>query len=613
MGIHQSEAGRVIRPGHSSNVAATAARRPVALAALLALLGAAPLAALAAPPERSAEGPWAKGRILVMPKPGLSAEKMAKMLHGGKAKKIGGSNLHIVELPANASEKAVAALMANNPHFEFAELDMLVPPNLVSNDPYLGSAWHLMKIGAPVAWDSSQGSGVTIAILDSGVDAAHPDLSARLVPGWNFYENNSNTADVYGHGTKVAGAAAASTNNGVGVAGVAGQARIMPIRVTDTSGYGSLSAFASGLTYAADKGVRIANLSFGAAGNATVQSAAQYMKSKGGLVFVSAGNNNTDYGYAATTSLIAVSATDGNDAKASWSNFGNWVALSAPGTSIYSTVSGGGYGAVSGTSFSSPVSAGVAALVMAANPKLSSTDVEKILFTTALDLGAVGRDQVYGHGRIDATAAVLAALSTVSSADTQAPSVSIAAPLGSSTVSGLVPVNVSAADNIGVVKVELRVNGSIYATDTASPFAFSWDSTKIVNGSVSLETVAFDAAGNSAKSAAVAVNVLNTTTVTLTPAPAADTTAPTVSISNPTDGSTVGGTVSIAVLAADDRGSAGITQQLFIDGKLVKSATGTSLSYQWNTRKASSGAHSITTVARDAAGNTASRTVQVSR
>jgi len=181
--------------------------------------------------------PFAKGRVLLLPKVGVSEELLEREV-GGKAKRIGQSNLRILQLPDQASERAVVARLSRNPQIEFAELDREVPPSLVPNDPYYSSAWHLQKIGAPLAWDTAQGSGVTIAILDSGVDPAHPDLYTKLVPGWNFYDSNSNTSDVYGHGTKTAGAAAAITGNAIGVSGIAGAAKIMPIRVTATTGSG---------------------------------------------------------------------------------------------------------------------------------------------------------------------------------------------------------------------------------------------------------------------------------------------------------------------------------------------------------------------------------------
>ena len=544
-----------------------------------------------------------------MPKAGLSAQEVDRQLRqaGGHGRRVGGSSLYIVDVPRGA-ERAIAQQLARHPHFKFAEHDVAVAPGLAANDPYTGSQWHLSRINASSAWDATQGSGVTIAILDSGVDAAHPDLAARLVAGWNFYDNNSNTADVFGHGTKVAGAAAAITDNGIGVASVAGQARIMPIRITDTAGYAYWSTVAQGITYAADRGARVANVSFAASGSSAVQSAAQYMKGKGGLVFVSAGNQGTGLTTAPTSSLITVSATDSTDARTSWSNYGDVVTLAAPGASIYSTVAGGSYSAVSGTSFSAPIAAGVAALVMAAKPGLTAAEVEQVLTSTAVDLGSTGKDPYYGHGRVDAGAAVRAATGSSSvappPADSQAPSVAIGAPLGGSTVSGIAAVDVQASDNVGVTKVELRVNGALQASDTSAPFAFAWDSSRFANGTATLEVRAYDAAGNSAPSS-VSVNVANATT------PIADTTPPTVAIGNPKAGSKVKGNPTITVSASDDAGAAGLTQTLFIDGAQVAQSNGGSLSYTWQARKAAAGAHQITAVARDAAGNSSSQSITV--
>lgn len=147
------------------------------------------------------------------------------------------------------------------------------------------------------------------------MNGAHPDLETQMVPGWNFYDNNSDTSDVFGHGTLVAGTASAITNNG---AGVAGQSKVMPIRITDTNGYGYASTIVQGLVWASDSGVRVANISFGgAAGILSVQNAAQYMKDKGGLVVVSAGNTGSEQTTAPTSALIPVSATDANDVKTS--------------------------------------------------------------------------------------------------------------------------------------------------------------------------------------------------------------------------------------------------------------------------------------------------------
>lgn len=564
-------------------------------------------------PNATASPAFAPNRILIETRPGLSDDDLAKIVsvHGGKARKIGQSNLHVVELSGNASEKGVAEKLTHNPHLKFAELDLRHKTTFVANDPYLGSEWHLLKIGASTAWDTTQGGGVTIAILDSGVDPSHPDLVPNLVPGFNMVDNNTNTADVCGHGTAVAGTAAASTNNGTGVAGVAGQAKIMPIRIafrdaTDGLCYAYSSTIASGLTYAADHGVRVANISYGnMAATASIQSAAQYLKNKGGLTIVSAGNNGIDENITPTSTMIAVSATDSNDNLTSWSSYGSFVALSAPGAGIWTTSNGGIYQAWNGTSFSSPLTAGVAALMMAANASLDGAQIEKLMFSTAVDLGTAGRDPYYGYGRVNAAAGVQAAATTVVTVDTQAPSASISAPAANSTVSGLVTVNVAATDNVGVARVELQVRGTTVAVDTAAPFGFTWDSNGVPNGMTTLVAVAYDAAGNAAGSAPVSVNVANVVAPIV-----GDTSPPVVRIANPVSG-TVSGTVTVSVSASDNAGAAGISLTLYIDGIQKAHGAGAALSYSWNTRKATSGSHVIQAVARDAAGNTSSTSVGV--
>lgn len=588
----------------SPSFAAGSARRPVARAASIAL-GA--LACAVGAAHAAAPGAFVAGQILVMPRAGLGDAALAGILEehgGGKGRRIGASALRIVVLPAG-NEQAAVARLARHPHIKFAELDRRIAPGFASNDPYFGSQWHLAHIGASTAWDSARGDGVTIAILDTGVDAAHPDLAPRMVPGWNVYANNADTADVHGHGTQVAGSAAAVLGNGIGVAGVAGNARIMPIRISAADGSATYSAMAQGLTWAADRGARVANISYVAAGSASVNSAAGYMKSKGGLIVTSAGNYGVDANIAPTTALIPVSATDGGDARTGWSSFGSFVALAAPGAGIYTTTAGGGYAAVSGTSFSSPITAGVVALMMSANPALSSSAIESLLYSTALDLGAAGRDPYFGHGRVDAAAAVHSAIGSVTVADRVAPAAVIAAPLALSTVSGWVPVNVQASDNVGVVKVELRSNGVLVASDSAEPYAFSWDSASVANGMTTLVATAFDAAGNAGSSADVAVNVANVRAV--------DSTPPTVRISQPADGARISGNVAIVVDAGDDMGSAGLRQTLFIDGAQVTSAVGGVLGYRWNSRKVAGGVHTILAVVEDAAGNRTARSVQVTR
>jgi len=479
------------------------------------LIASAAFSTLSLPACAAAPDSFAPGRILVEPRAGLPAGLMTRTLkqNGGlQVRKLGESNIHILELPIG-SERAMVNKLRNNPHFKFAELDQMVPVAATANDPYLGSEWHINKIGANTAWDTSQGAGVTIAILDSGIDSAHPDLAGNIVPGYNSYDNNTNTADVCGHGTKVAGSAAALTNNALGVAGVAGRAKIMPIRIAFVSSgscYAYFSTMASGLTWAADHGARIANISYASVpASSAVQSAANYLRSKGGLLFVSAGNYNRDEGFTPTSTMIPVAATAPNDTRASFSSYGAFVALSAPGSGIYTTVQGGGYGGVNGTSFSSPIAAAVGALVMSANSSLTADQVQDILFSTAVDLGAAGRDIYFGYGRVNAAGAVAAALA-MPVPDTIAPTVSIPAPAANSTVSGQVPVDISASDNKAVIRVDLKVDGAVVASDSSAPFGFSWNSSAVTNGIHNLVVVAFDAAGNTGTSTALQVNVANT-------------------------------------------------------------------------------------------------------
>ena len=546
---------------------------------------------------------WAKGRLLIAPRAGLTAGEFENALkpHNAKSrihlKKI---NTHIVELPAGADEVAVMRELKKDPRLKYVELDMAVTHAASVTDPYYSYSWALPTIQAPTAWDSANGSGVIIAILDSGIDATHPDLAPNIVPGWNFYDNNSNTSDVTGHGTKVAGTAAMAANNGTGSAGVAWGAKIMPVRIGSPDGITYWSIVAQGINWAADHGARVVNCSFdNLSGSATIQSAAQYMRSKGGVVVVAAGNSGGLVDIAANDSMLSVAATDSNDLRASFSSYGNYVDLAAPGVNIFAPSMGGGYSNNWGTSFASPIVAATAALMISANNNISPVDIDQILKSTALDLGDAGYDIYYGAGRVDAAKAVAAAKSIIKTAislDTQAPAILITSPVGS-TVSGSVPVDVKYSDNIGVTRVELYVNGQKFATDDIAPFAFAWDTSLLSNGAYTLVAYAYDAAGNAGVSPTVSVTI------------GSDTVAPVISSFNLVDGMTVSNKQSVNVTATDNQTVAKIV--LSIDGKQVAVAYGSSLSYSWNTRNTAKGAHIATVQAYDAANNTASKTVTV--
>lgn len=392
---------------------------------------------------------------------------------------------------------------------EYAEIDMLVPPALTPNDPNLSSAWHLPKVEAISAWDTARGDGVVIGIADSGVDCTHPDLVGNCVPGWNVVGNNSDTSDINGHGTAVAGAAAQSGDNAAGSAGVAYNAKIMPLRITDSAdGYAYWSAVAQAITYAADRGVRVVSNSYGSSFSSSVQSAAEYLRSKGGVFVAAAMNNGAELTDSNPSSVITVSATDSNDVKAGWSNYGAPIDVSAPGVSVYSTTRGGGYAGWSGTSFATPITAGTLALILSQNPALSASEAEQVLFSTAHDLGTAGWDTYYGHGRVNAAQAVALASSTKGTMgvpDTTAPSAPQNLSVTSVTGSAASLAWGQATDNVGVTGYAIYRNGTKLTTVAGTTYT---------NTGLTPETAytyavtALDKAGNeSAKSAEVVATI----------------------------------------------------------------------------------------------------------
>jgi subtilisin family serine protease len=565
--------------------------------------------ALAVPENagKNEKGYYVQGRILVQPAAGASDQQVSGALAAHDAiaeRRIHGMQTMIARVPEGREEQILNAL-TNNPFIEYAELDYYLPPSLVPDDPDFSSQWHHARIGSSAAWDVSVGDqSIIIAILDTGVNDAHVDLAANMVPGWNSASNTSDSSDIHGHGTKVAGAAAAIGNNGIGVAGVAMNVRIMPIRMTDrTDGWATSSAAASGLNWARQNGARVANISYAFHKYSTTISAAAAFNDAGGVVCNSAGNDNADDGSADAASMITLAATTSSDGKASWSNFGQFVDLAAPGVSIRTTTKGGGYGNVSGTSFASPVTCGVAALILSANPGLSAQDVEDILETTAVDLGDAGYDVIFGHGRVNAGAALaLAQNYTPTQRDDIAPTVSITSPAAQQTVAGAVSVDVNAFDNIGVTRVDLFVNGAFYASDSAEPYSFAWDTAPLGNADVNLVAKAWDAEGNEGTSSSVPVLVRNIV----------DTTPPVVSISSPADGEVLSSrSATITASATDNMSVSQMT--LFIDGAQRTTVTGSSLSYNWNLRKVADGAHTIKIEATDSSGNVGSRIIQVSK
>ncbi|HKW98512.1 MAG TPA: Ig-like domain-containing protein [Bryobacteraceae bacterium] len=568
----------------------------------VALIG---LAAVSGCFAQSAQAEHVAGRLLVQNNGTVDDSVVQQVLGRVGAKvhhKIVQNGVWVIEVPEQAAG-GISQALERSGLFKFVEPDFVAHGATTPNDPDFSSQWHLSKIQAPSAWGLTLGSiSVPIAVLDSGVDPTHPDLIPKLIPGWNFLTGNADTADngaLGGHGTAVSGTAAAATNNATGVAGVGWANTIMPLVVLDASNYATYSNIASAIDYAADHGVRIISISIaGSSSSSTLQSAVDYAWSKGSVVFAAAGNFSTSAPYypAACTNVVAVSATESDDTFSSFSNYGSWITLSAPGDYIMTTDLGGSYGQWYGTSFAAPIAAGVAALAISANPSLTASALVTLLKNNSDDLGTAGYDIYFGWGRVNAYKAVLAAKNSVTPTDTKPPVVSISSPLSGVTVAGTVAVQGSATDNVGVTKIQFYVDGSLMSSAAVSPFAFSWNSTAVANGSHTLTVKAYDAANN-VGSASVAVIASN------------DKTPPAVSIGSPTSGSSVAGTLTVKGSATDN---VGVTKvQLYVDGVLAASGTASAFSFSWNSTTVTNASHTLTVKAYDAAGNVGSAAVTV--
>ena len=293
-----------------------------------------------------------------------------------------------------------------NPNIQFAELNGEVTSlETIPNDPMYSDQYALPQINAPKGWDISTGStSIVIAILDTGV-FAHTDLADKIIPGWNFIDNNSNTNDIRGHGTHVAGIATALTNNGKGIAGVDWNARIMPVKVLNDSGSGTYAGVANGVIYATDNNADVINMSLGGSGySETLELACQYAYDNGVTIVAAAGNSGGSVLYPAKfDTVIAVSAVDRYDNIASFSSRGAEIIVSAPGVSIWSTYPGDipAYMTMSGTSMACPHVAGLTGLILSMDDSLTPTQVKGFLAEGAYDLGTPDWDYLYGYGRID--------------------------------------------------------------------------------------------------------------------------------------------------------------------------------------------------------------------
>ncbi len=451
---------------------------------------------------------WAKERnfredellVYFVPKNAHSLDQEIISLDGAVAGSLPQIHVKKIKVKNGQAREKIKARLLKSKKVVAVEENFLAEPLLLPNDAYYGNQWHLGKIEAPAAWDITTGSAqMPIAIIDSGIDLDHPDLAQKILPGFNFLDDSTNGDDVYGHGTAVAGAATAISDNLTGVSGVSWQSPVVPLVVLNGSNYATYYDMARAIIWAADHGIKVINISLGGSSSSTtLQNAVNYAWGKGCLIFASAANANTSTKYypAACNNVVSVAATDKYDKKASFSNYGDWIDITAPGHYIYTTKNGGSYGYYSGTSFSSPISAGLAALIWSAHPELTNTAVQTIIEENSDDLGAAGFDAIFGHGRINAFKSVMAAATLAGGVP---PHVAISSPTEGMKVSGAVEVAIEASDDEGVELVELYVNGVLVGTDASSPYLVTWNAPK-QDGIYELTAKAYDTDQNASSS-----------------------------------------------------------------------------------------------------------------
>ena len=295
------------------------------------------------------------------------------------------------------------------PHYMYLTNDVITKntDGTVTPNDMLFSAyqWNLPAIATEQGWELSKGSkDVIVAVVDTGVQLNHPDLQGRLLTGYNAITNGSTPEDDVGHGTHVAGIVGALVNNGEGVAGISWYNKILPVKALDNSGAGTTYSVAEGIIWAADNGAKVINLSLGNyADSQFLHDAIKYAYDRDIVLVSAAGNDNTERpGYpAAYPEVIAVAATNASQEKASFSNYGDYIDVAAPGEGIASTYPDSQYAALSGTSMASPHVAALAGLVRSLNPDLTNKEVMELMINNTVDLGTPGYDNYFGWGQVD--------------------------------------------------------------------------------------------------------------------------------------------------------------------------------------------------------------------
>jgi thermitase len=399
------------------------------------------------PPTKKQEK--AQGQILVKFKPSVTDETIASLLtplHASVQKKIKGIDISVVSVPPG-QEDAVLQVLQKNAVVQYAEPDYIQSVQMIPNDTYFANQWGLKNTGQIIggkqgtagkdialtdAWDVTQGNDVRVAVIDTGIDLQHPDLTGKVV-GQQVFVTQS-ISDGFGHGTHTAGIIAANMNNSQGIAGVCPGCKLLIAKALDDTGRSTTSVIATAIIWAADNSAKVINLSEGGSTNAQTQDdAIAYAIGKGSVVVASAGNDSSNQLFypAALDSVLSVAATDNTDQKSSFSNYGSWVKVAAPGEAIYSTLPTTSFGLqsqeslnltydyLSGTSMAAPFVSGLAALVWTTQYGTSNTAVVSRILDTTDKIAGTGT--YWSSGRINAAAAVGYAVTTPTATPTITP------------------------------------------------------------------------------------------------------------------------------------------------------------------------------------------------
>lgn len=388
-------------------------RRVVCFLAVMVALVAGPTGPGARPVSAGPAGaPPAAGeareRLVVTVPAGVAparAEAIVRAHEGAVIERVDRLHAITVEVTSEGARHLAAALLTSGTADRVApEIRFHASGHVVPDDGRYGEQWALPRIGAPTAWDETVGlPGTVVAVLDSGIDPTHPDLAPVLLDGYDFVDDDPVPEDRFGHGTHVAGVAAAVGNDGHGIAGVCWRCRILPIKVLGDAGSGGELDVAEGIVGAVDRGADVLVLSFGGPhASPAVASAVDYATSRGAVVVAAAGNSgSTTPAYpAAFPDVIGVASTDEADAVTTWSARGSWVDLAAPGCALGPTL-GGGSAERCGTSVSAPLVAGAAALLMSRATDAGAEAIASVLAETAVPIG-----DAVAHGRVDVGSAM---------------------------------------------------------------------------------------------------------------------------------------------------------------------------------------------------------------